>query len=78
MKASSPARATVYFKPKVFRALKVQAALAERSVSDLVNEAVLHALREETIDAETVRHRAKEPTRPFDEVIADLKRDGLL
>lgn len=78
MKTSSPTRATVYLDPKVFRALKVQSALTDRSISDLVNEAVLYNLKEESIDAEAVKHRAKEPKRPFDAVIADLKRDGLL
>lgn len=75
---SSSARATVYFDPKVLRALKVRAALTDRSISELVNEAVLQALREEEIDAQAVKERAGEPYRAFDEVTKDLKRDGLL
>ncbi len=72
------ARATVYFDPKALRALKVRAALTDRTLSDLVNEAVILALREEEIDAQAVKERAGEPYRAFDEVMKDLKRDGLL
>lgn len=72
------ARATVYFHPKALRALKVRAALTDRSISELVNEAVLQALHEEALDAGVVKERAGEPYRAFDEVVKDLKRDGLL
>ena len=71
-------RATIYLDPKALRALKVRSALTDRSVSELVNEAVLLALREEEIDANAVKERAGEPYRAFDEVVKDLKRDGLL
>ena len=40
-------RTTVYLKPKVYRALKVKAATTDRTVSDLVNAAVIEALRED-------------------------------
>ena len=78
MKSPPPARATVYFEPSAYRALKVRAALSDRTLSDLVNEAVLQSLREEEVDANAVRERAAEPYRAFDEVVKDLKRDGLL
>lgn len=69
---------TVYLKPKVYRALKVKAATTDRSVSDLVNAAVLESLREDALDLEAFDRRAKEPSRPFEKVLEDLKRDGLL
>ena len=75
---SRAARATVYFDPKALRALKVRAALTDRSISELVNEAVLLALREEEIDAQAVKERAGGSYRAFDEVTKDLKRDGKL
>lgn len=71
-------RTTVYLKPKVYRALKVKAATTDRSVSDLVNAAVLESLREDAVDLEAFDRRAKEPSRPFENVLEDLKRDGLL
>lgn len=75
---ASDTRTTVYLKPKVYRALKVKAATTDRSVSDLVNAAVLESLREDALDLEAFDRRAKEPSRPFEKVLEDLKRDGLL
>ncbi len=74
----SDTRTTIYLKPKVYRALKVKAATTDRSVSDLVNAAVLESLREDAVDLEAFDRRAKEPSRPFEKVLEDLKRDGLL
>ena len=72
------ARATVYFHPKALRALKVRAAMTDRTLSDLVNEAVLLALREEDIDAQAVHERAGGSYRALEDVMKDLKRDGLI
>jgi hypothetical protein len=71
-------KTTVYLEPKVYRALKVKAATTDRSLSDLINSAVLEALREDALDLEAFEKRAKEPSRPFEKVLEDLKRDGLL
>lgn len=48
----SATRTTVYLKPNVYRALKVKAARTDRSVSDLVNAALLESLREDAVDLE--------------------------
>jgi hypothetical protein len=71
-------RMTVYLKPQVYRALKVKSATTDRSVSELVNAAVLEALREDAADVEAFDTRRKEPTRTFEQVLKDLKHDGLL
>ncbi|HSD50261.1 MAG TPA: ribbon-helix-helix protein, CopG family [Candidatus Methylomirabilis sp.] len=71
-------RTTVYLQPKVYRALKVKAATTDRSLSDLINAAVIEALREDALDLEAFEKRAKEPSRPFEKVLEGLKRDGLL
>jgi hypothetical protein len=71
-------RTTVYFSPKLYRALKVKAATTDRGFSELVNEAVQLALREDAIDEEAFRRRSKEPTRAFSEVLRDLKRARLI
>jgi hypothetical protein len=75
---ASDTRTTIYLKSKVYRALKIKAATTDRSVSDLVNAAVLESLREDAVDLEAFDRRAKEPSRPFEKVLEDLKRDGLL
>lgn len=71
-------RTTIYFQPKVYRALKVKAATTDRSLSELVNAAVIAALREDALDLEAFEKRRMEPVRPFEKVLEDLKRDGLL
>ncbi len=71
-------RTTLYLDPKIYRALKVKAATTDRSISEIVNEAVVLGLREDASDLEAFTKRAKEPSRPFEKVLADLKRDGLL
>jgi hypothetical protein len=62
----------------VYRALKIKAATSDRSLSELVNAAVTAALREDALDLEAFDKRRKEPTRPLEKVLEDLKRDGLL
>ena len=75
---ADPAKTTVYLQPKIYRALKVKAATTDRSISDLINAAVIEALREDALDLESFEKRSKEPSRPFEKVLEDLKRDGLL
>ena len=72
MKSSK--RITVYFDPAIHRALRLKAATTERSVSDLVNEAVELALGEDAADLEAFEQRRGEPVVSFDEVVMDLRR----
>jgi hypothetical protein len=74
----APKRATVYFEADVHRALRLKAAETERSVSDLVNEAVRSTLSEDAEDLDAFRRRAKEPTVAFERFVKDLKRRGKL
>lgn len=69
-------RATVYFEPFLHRALRLKAAETDRSVSDLVNEAVKAALAEDASDIEAFEVRDKEPDYAFEDVVKDLKRRG--
>ena len=50
---TTPKRATIYFEQEIHRALRLKAAETDRSVSDLVNEAVQLSLAE---DAEAIRN----------------------
>lgn len=69
-------RATVYFDHEIHRALRLKAAATDRSISDLVNEAVELALAEDAEDLETVERRRGEPVLRFDDVVKDLRRRG--
>ncbi len=71
---------TVYLNPRIAKAAKVRAALSDMSLSALVNEALAKRLRQDADDLELirVRMRSKEPLRDYDDVVKDMKRDGLL
>lgn len=71
-------RATVYFETDVHRALRLKAAETERSVSDLVNEAVRAQLAEDADDLEAFKARKKEPAIRFEDFVRDMKRRGRL
>ena len=71
-------RATVYFRPAVHRALRIKAAETDRSVSDLVNEAVLGILSEDAEDLEAFEDRATEPSLSFSDVLKDMRLSGEL
>lgn len=69
-------RATVYFDPPLHRALKVKAAETERTLSDLVNEAVQLSLAEDAEDLAAIREREHEPNLRLEDVLQDLKQRG--
>jgi hypothetical protein len=71
-------RVTVYFDPTLHRALRLKAAETDRSISDLVNEAIRDALAEDAEDFEAFEARESEPDYSFEEVVKDLKRRGKL
>ena len=76
MKDVAQKRATVYFDPFLHRALRLKAAETDRSISELVNEAVRAAFAEDVSDIETFEVREQEPDYAFEEVVKDLKRRG--
>jgi len=73
---TQPKRATVYFEPDIHRALRHKAAATERSVSDLVNDAVRASLAEDAEDLAAFEERAGEPNLSFERVVRDLRRRG--
>lgn len=74
--ATTTKRATVYFDPELHRALRLKSAETDRSMSDLVNEAVKLALAEDAEDLAAFDERAHEPSLPFESIVKDLKRRG--
>jgi len=71
-------RATVYFDPQLHRALRLKAAETDRSVSELVDEAVRLCLLEDAEDLAPFDQRAREPNIRFKDAVRDLKRRGKL
>jgi hypothetical protein len=71
-----PKRATVYFSADVHKALRLRAAASDRSVSDMVNDAVSAVLAEDAIDLESFTKRAAEKSESFESFVTGLKRRG--
>lgn len=71
-------RTTIYLDPKLHQAVKMKAVQSHSSVSDLVTEALRLSLKEDAIDLQAIKDRIREPSRSYEAVLKDLKRDGLL
>ena len=73
-----PKRATVYFDSRLHRALRLKSAETERSVSEIVNDAVRQTLIEDAEDLAAFDERAREPNLAFETVLKDLRKRGKL
>jgi hypothetical protein len=73
---SLPKRATVYFEPEIHRALRLKAAATDRSISDMVNDAVKLALAEDAEDLAAFEERSHEKSVDFETVVRSLRRRG--
>jgi plasmid stability protein len=69
-------RSTIYLDPDIQRALRIKAAHAQRSMSDLVNDAVRMALREDQEDLAAFDDRAEEPSISYEALLRDLRAHG--
>jgi len=69
-------RATVYFDVSIHQALRLKAAAADRSISDVVNDAVKMALAEDAEDFEAADQRRRERSASFDTLVRDLRKRG--
>ncbi len=66
----------MYFDPHLYRVLRIKAAEIDRTISDLVNEAVRTQLAEDAEDIATFDERANEPSLRLEDALNDLKRLG--
>ena len=74
----SSKRATVYFEPEIHRALRLKAATSDKSISDMVNDAVKLSLSEDAEDLQAFEKRTREPNLDFEQFVRALKRRGKL
>ena len=75
---SDPKRTTVYFEPDIHKALRLKSAVSERSISEMVNDAVRYSLAEDAEDLAAFDARADEPTVDFEDFVKELKLSGKL
>lgn len=69
-------RATVYFDAAVHQALRLKAAATDRSISDMVNDAVKVALAEDAEDLAAFDQRKSERGISFESLVRDLRKRG--
>jgi plasmid stability protein len=76
--ANHAIRSTLYLEPALHQALRLKAASARRSMSEIVNDAIREALREDQEDLAAFAERIGEPSLSYEELLAQLKTDGTL
>lgn len=69
-------RATIYFDAEVHQALRLKAATTQRSISEMVNEAVKAALAEDAVDLAALEERKGERSISFEVFVQDLRQRG--
>ncbi len=67
---------TIYVDTRLHKALRLKAAETDRSISDLVNEAVRLSLAEELEDLAAFDERAGEPNLRFEDALKELPCSG--
>jgi hypothetical protein len=75
---SDPKRTTVYFEPEIHKALRLKSAVSERSISEMVNDAVRTSLAEDAEDLTAFDDRAREQTIDFEDFVKKMRRSGKL
>ena len=71
-------RTTVTFEDDVLKLLKLKAVETSYSVSELVNQLVLDAFREDSEDLKAFRERESEETISLENFMQQLEADGKL
>ncbi len=69
-------RATVYFDASVHQALRLRAAATDRSISEMVNDAVKVVLAEDAEDLAAFDRRKDERSLSFESFVRDLRKRG--
>ena len=76
--ASPARRATVSIDARLHRGLRAKARRTDRSIADLVDEAVKRSLAEDAEDRLAFEKRARERAQDFTQVVRRLRRGGRL
>lgn len=69
---------TVYLDPRVARAITVIAAMNGKSFSDVMADLAVRRLREDEKHLRIIKERRGEKVRSYEDVVKELRRDGLL
>ena len=69
-------RVTVYFEPTLHTAIRLKSVHTQRTVSEIVNDAVREALRDDQEDLAAFEDRVAEPVIAYEALLKDLKAHG--
>jgi predicted DNA-binding protein len=69
-------RTTIYLEPEIHQALRMKSAETNRSISELINEAMLEQLKEDAEDLRAFREREGEPVISYEALLEDLRAHG--
>ena len=75
---SNTIRSTLYLEAGLHQALRLKAASAHRSMSEITNDAIRAALREDEEDLTAFAERTREKSLSYEDFLAQLKADGTL
>jgi hypothetical protein len=71
-------RTTVYLEKELHQALRLKAAITDRSISELINEMIREKLAEDADDLNSFREREDEPVISYETLLQDLQAHGKL
>lgn len=69
-------RATIYFERALHQAVRLKSAHTNRTISDIVNDSLREALREDEEDLKAFEDRESEPVISYESLLKKLKADG--
>ena len=74
--ATQTKRSTIYLDADLHQALRLKSAHTNLSISDIVNDSLRAALRDDQEDLAAFEERAAEPVMSYESLLAKLKADG--
>jgi len=73
-----PKRTTIYLNETIHRALKLKALESDKSVSELIEDAVKEQLAEDLHDMALIKKRKHGKEMSYDAFLEELKKDDLI
>lgn len=71
-------KSTIYLRDELHKAIKIKAAETDKSVSEVIEEAVEILLQEDLEDIQTVKKRGRGPFVSYEQLLKNLKKDGVI
>ena len=70
--AEEVSRLTVYLDKDIHKSLKLKAIQSSKSVSKLINQAIINELKEDLEDIKAIRQAEKEPILSYEEFLREM------